>query len=183
MRYNRKLLFGLLILGLLSACTQTPEQRAKAATVLIITENTEIGTGSGFFVQPDKIVTNIHVVDNAKMVFVVGTKKVYNIEGVTGYAPEHDLVVLQVSGKGEPLELSEGQIGDEISVLGYPGGGYKVTAGKVHGIRSSDKQLRLVAKEFPKNREPVIVGGNSGGAYHKHEAAGYRRCRFLKRRF
>ena len=163
MKYNRKFLFGLLILGLLSACTQTPEQRAKDATVLIITESTEIGTGSGFFVQPDKIVTNIHVVDNAKMVFAVGTKKVYNIEGVIGYAPEHDLVIMQVSGKGEPLELGEGQIGDEISVLGYPGGGYKVTEGKVHGIRSSDKQLRLVAREFPKNREPVIVGGNSGG--------------------
>ena len=164
MTYHRKFLFGLLAFGfLLMSCTQAPEQRAKDATVLIITENTEIGIGSGFFVQPDKIVTNIHVVDNAKRVFVVGRKKVYNIEGVTGYAPEHDLVVLQVSGQGEPLELSEGQIGDKISVLGYPGGGYKVTEGKVHGIRNSDKELRLVAREFPKNREPVTVSGNSGG--------------------
>lgn len=166
MTYHRKFLLGLLAFGfLLMSCTQTPEQRAKAATVLIITGNADssIGTGSGFFLKPDKIVTNIHVVDNAKMVFVVGRKKVYNIEGVTGYAPEHDLVVLQVSGKGEPLELREGQIGDKISVLGYPGGGYKVTKGKVHGIRNSDKQLRLVAREFPKNREPVTVGGNSGG--------------------
>ena len=166
MTYHRKFLFGLLALGfLLMSCTQTPEQRAKAAIVLIIAGNADssIGNGSGFFVKPDKIVTNIHVVDNAKMVFVVGTKKVYNIEGVTGYAPEHDLVVLQVSGKGRPLELNEGQMGEPIRVLGYPGGGYKVTAGKVHGIRESDKQLRLTAREFPENRESVIVDGNSGG--------------------
>lgn len=165
MTYLRKFLLALITLGLLCSCTQTPQQRAKDATVLIIAGNADgtISSGSGFFVESDKIVTNIHVVDDAKMVFVVGRKKVYNIEGVTGYAPEHDLVVLQVSGKGKPLELSEGQIGEPMRVVGYPGGGYKVTAGKVHGILESDKQLRLAAREFPKNREPVIVGGNSGG--------------------
>ena len=81
MTYHRKFLFGLLVLGLLSACTQTPEQRAKAATVLIITGNMDIGTGSGFFVRPDKIVTNIHVVDDARMVFVVGEKKFTTLKG------------------------------------------------------------------------------------------------------
>ncbi|MXZ01252.1 tetratricopeptide repeat protein, partial [Candidatus Poribacteria bacterium] len=139
--------------------------RVKAATVLIIAGNSNgnISSGSGFFVKPDKIVTNIHVVDSAKMVFVVGRKKVYNVEGVTGYTPEHDLVVLQVSGKGKPLELNEGQIGEPMYVVGYPRGGYKITEGKVHGIRESDKQLRLTSREFPKNREPVVVSGNSGG--------------------
>ena len=148
MKYNGKFLCGLLALVLLFACTQTPEQRAKDATVLIITGKTDgtVGNGSGFFVEPDKIVTNIHVVASKRMVFAVGTKKVYNIEKVTGYNPERDLVVLQVSGKGKPLELGEGKKDEPIFAVGYPGGGYDRTEGTVHGIRESDKQLRLVAK-------------------------------------
>lgn len=166
MRHNKKSLFGLLVLGLLlSACTQTPQQRVKDATVLIIAANADgnIGSGSGFFVQPDKIATNIHVVAGKRMLFAVGTKKVYNIEKVAGYAPEHDLVILKVSGKGEPLELSEGKKDESISALGYPGGGYKVTEGTIHGIRKSDGKLRLVTKGFPENRDFVTLPGNSGG--------------------
>ncbi|MDE0089334.1 MAG: tetratricopeptide repeat protein [Candidatus Poribacteria bacterium] len=147
------------------ACTQTPEQRAKDATVLIIAGDADgtIGSGSGFFVESDKIATNIHVVAGRRMIFAVGTKKVYNIEGVTGYAPEHDLVILKVSGKGKPLELAEGKIGDPIFALGYPGGGYNRTEGTVHGIRWSDRQLRLVPEGFPENREMLRLHGNSGG--------------------
>lgn len=165
MTYNRKFLLGLLALVFLLACTQTPEQRAKDATVLIIAGDADgtIGSGSGFFVESDKIVTNIHVVAGRRMLFAVGTKKVYNIEGVTGYAPEHDLVILKVSGKGKPLELAEGKIGDPIFALGYPGGGYNRTEGTVHGIRGSDRQLRLVPEGFPENREMLRLHGNSGG--------------------
>lgn len=164
MTYSRKFLFGLLALGVLLSCTQTPQQRAENATVLIVIGNTDgsVGTGSGFFVERDEIATNIHVVDSG-MVFAVSRKKVYNIEAVTGYDLNRDLVVLKVSGKGTPLELSEGQIGKPIYVVGYPGGGYKVTKGKVHGIRKSDKRLRLVAKGFPNTSDDLITHGNSGG--------------------
>ncbi|MDE0469601.1 MAG: tetratricopeptide repeat protein [Candidatus Poribacteria bacterium] len=173
MRYNRKFSFSLLVLGFLISCTwaaaEIPEdilEAAKNATVLIITGNADssIKNGSGFFVEPDKIVTNIHVVAGKRMVFVVGTEKVYNIEKITGYDPERDLVVLEVSGESEPLELSKGKIGESIFVVGYPGGGYKVTEGKIHGIRNSDKELRLVSKGFPANKgDSLLAPGVSGG--------------------
>ena len=168
MRYDRKFLSGLLALVFLVACTQTPEQRAKEATVLIIAANADgnISSGSGFFVETDKIATNIHVVDSGRMLFAVGTKKVYNIEKVTGYDPERDLVVLKVSGKGKPLELGEGKIkkGDPIFAVGYPGGGYARTEGVIHGIRESDKELRLTTTDFPNKSEGAVTApGNSGG--------------------
>ena len=166
MRYNRKFLFGLLALVFLLSCTQTPEQRAKEATVLIIAGNADgsIGTGSGFFVEHDKIVTNIHVVGSARMVFAVGRKKVYNIENVTGYDPERDVVILKVSGKGKPLELNQGKIDESILAVGYPGGGYEVTEGTIHGIQGSNEQLRLVPQGFPVIRDnSVTSAGNSGG--------------------
>ena len=166
MTYSRKFLFALLILGILYSCTQTPEQRAKDATVLIVTGEADSGIshGSGFFIGRDKIATNIHVIAGARMVFAVGKTKVYNIEKVTGYDLDRDLVVLKVEGKGDPLEISDGKINEPIFVAGYPGGVYDVTKGKVHDIRNSDKQLRLVSEGFPENRRVSVVStGNSGG--------------------
>jgi tetratricopeptide (TPR) repeat protein len=166
MTYHRRYLLVLLILAFLCSCSQTPQQRAKDATVLIVAGNADgtVGSGSGFFVGRDKIVTNIHVVDSARMVFAVGTKRVYNVEKVIGYNPSFDVVILKVSGKGKPLELSDGQINEPIFVVGYPGGGYGVTKGRIHGIRNSDRQLWLTVEGFPKNKgDFVLVDGNSGG--------------------
>ena len=75
MTYNRKFLFGLLVLGFLLSCRQTPQQRAENGTVLIVVGNTDsnVGFGSGFFVERDKIATNIHLVDSG-MVFAIGRK-------------------------------------------------------------------------------------------------------------
>ena len=166
MTYNRKFLFGLLALVFLLGCTQTPKQRAKDATVLIVSGDADgsIWNGSGFFVERDKIATNIHVVAGARIVFAVGKTKVYNIEKITGYDIRRDLVVLKVKGKGNPLEISEAKINEPIFVTGYPGGTYDVTKGKVHDIRNSDKQLRLVPEGFPENHGTSVVStGNSGG--------------------
>ena len=78
--------------------------------------------GSGFFVTSDKIVTNIHVLAGKPDFFVSGIdpKTTYQIEGVVGFDPEHDLVMLQVKSEGTPLRLSKGRIGDQIFVAGYP---------------------------------------------------------------
>ena len=175
MKHNRKFLFGLLAFTfLLSACTSTPQQivdteiskqvaeKARNATVLIVDGNADgdSGNGSGFFAAPDKIVTNIHVVADAKIVFAVGRKKVYNIEKVIGYDPKYDLVILKVLGEGNPLTFGDAKIGDSIFAVGYPDGGYDRIEGTVHGIRKSDNKLRLTFKNFPANS---LVGGNSGG--------------------
>ena len=175
MKLNRKSILNLLVLGLLLpgmwgllqvANAEIPEQvveKARNATVLIVRGNADassIGNGSGFFVAPDKIVTNIHVVDDAAMVFAVSPEAVYNIESVIGYDLKYDLVILKVSGESEYFSLDEGQIGEQVFAVGYPGGGYKVTEGMVHGIRSSNGELRLTSS----NEDPILAPGNSGGA-------------------
>lgn len=165
MKHNRKPLLSLLALGFLLSCTQAPKQIAENATVLIVHKNADgsIGHGSGFFVKSDEIVTNIHIVVDSTIVFAVGTKNVYTITGVVGSEPEQDLVILQVSGKGKPLSLGNGRIGEEVFAVGYPGGGYKVTEGTIHNIRA--QELLLVSK----NGGPVLAQGNSGGPVLNHE--------------
>ena len=168
MRYNGKFLFGLLALGILLSWTQNSKsnqqmsekvnEKVKKATVRI--ENTTGGWGSGFFIEPDKIVTNIHVIQGPQGVYVKDIKNTpYYIESVITSDPEHDLVILKVSGKGKHLELSQGQIEGRIFAAGYPkdkAKEYELKEGTIRNIWNNSKQLQLVL-----NSE--LMEGMSGG--------------------
>ena len=190
MTYHRKFLFGLLVLGLLAACTQTPQQqlsekvkeKIKHATVHVQTDIVNNRGGSGFFVASDKIVTNIHVLAGKPEIFVsvVGPETTYHIEGVVGFDPEHDLVILQVKPEGTPLRLGRGKINDQIFAAGYPAVKQKVTktnnsnlrrykqeykgdaAGTIHKIWNEGKQLKVVSNSEDSGLSP-LTSGNSGG--------------------
>jgi tetratricopeptide (TPR) repeat protein len=181
MTYNRKFLFGLLALGLLLSCTQQMskevKEKIKTATVHVRVK-VNGGGASGFFVAPDKIVTNIHVIAGKQDISVISTKTTYEIKEVIGFDPEHDLVVLQVKPKGTdlppegtPLHLGRGKIGDQIFAAGYPGQKYNLTEGTIYDIWNKGKQLRLVSKGALSNskdsvppRLSPLISGNSGGA-------------------
>ena len=171
MKHNKKSVY-LLILGFLLfyswipqqiADTHIPQQiveKGRNSTVLLVRLGAnDLGSGSGFFVEPDKIVTNIHVVATGTIVLAVGTETVYTIEGVIASDPKQDLVILKVLGQGEPLPLASGQIGDPVFVVGYPAGGYKIGENAIHGIRNSDKQIRFIQNY----KGTMIAPGNSGG--------------------
>ena len=128
-------LFCSLTLGILQSCTQTPEQMAEKAlhssTVRLTMKNTNdehLGSGSGFFVTRDEIVTHISVVAGATNVEaeLVSKGKKYTIEGVTGFDTDNNLVILKVTGKGAKfLELGNSKEvpeGASVHVLGYLGG-------------------------------------------------------------
>ncbi|MDE0482457.1 MAG: trypsin-like peptidase domain-containing protein [Candidatus Poribacteria bacterium] len=162
MKQNSKFLWISLVLTVLLSCTQNLEQiteKVRNATVRIIDD--ESGEGSGFFIAPDKIVTNIHVLAGDQSVNVYGSDGTKIVDqanqdsvSVIGYDPAHDLVILQVLNKqkGTPLSLSTSRIGEPIFVTGYKDGKYKVTGGIVYSI--NDKRIRHDAK---------TSGGRSGG--------------------
>ena len=172
---NRKSLLSLLVFVILLSCTrdpqQIPEKTSVPATVLesekirnstlpVLSRQADSrSVGSGFFVGPNKIATNIHVVAGADPIsaHVKDKGTIWSIQGVTAFDVKNDLVILKISGKGAPLPLSDSntvEIGDPIAVVGYPGGRYKVEEGTVHDIRNSDKWLKMKANTY---------GGNSGG--------------------
>ena len=129
-------------------------------SLLIRTNGTGAGIGSGFFVEEDLIATNIHVIAGATSISIelFGTTNTkFDIVGVTAFDPKNDLVTLKVTGKGTPLPIGDSDLtqpGDVAQTVGYPRGKYKVTAGTVHSIRNSDKWMRMEFK---------AIGGNSGG--------------------
>ena len=94
----------------------TPQEIAKRAlnaTVLLIMKDSNgevLGTGSGFFVQPNQIATNYHVIEEATSgtAKLVGKEIVYAIEGTSAMDVEHDLAIIRVSASDVlPLPLGD----------------------------------------------------------------------------
>lgn len=128
-------------------------------------------TGSGFFINKNgEIITNAHVVDQAKSVYIqipsLG-KHQFKVD-VIGVSPDRDIALLKVDG--QDLEAIKKEIGDirhlslgdsdlvrradEIMTLGYPLSqqGLKSTVGVVSG-----RESHLIQIDAP------INPGNSGG--------------------
>ena len=157
----------LLFCGIPVVNAQTPQQIAKkalAATVLLVMEDTNgelLGYGSGFFVQPNQIATNFHVIEGAAQGTAkpVGKQTVYAIEGVTAMNEKHDLAILQVSSSDvQPLPLGDSndavEIGDTVYVAGNPKGFFEGTFsdGIISAVRGDSTSKR------PQMTAPVSSG-------------------------
>ncbi len=104
-------------------------EKALAATVYLEMKDTNgktLGIGSGFFVKPNIIATNYHVIEGATKgtAKLVGKSTTYNIEGVTASDKDNDLALLKVTASGtKPLSLGDSdtvKIGATVYVAGNP---------------------------------------------------------------
>ena len=136
----------------------------KAATVILIVNAADrtIGNGSGFFVQPNLIVTNVHVLAGIQgepytwEVRSVNQPTRYTIKGVVASDPEHDLVVLKVEGKeAEVLQLADSdsvKFGEQVIAVGTHRSIHKNALGKIiEGTvsRITDDFFRVKATLLP----------------------------------
>ena len=162
MKASRISLLSLLTLAVLFSCARAPQQGVeifeKSVDFTAVRVEGRHGAASGFFVEPDKIATNIHVVAHPGPVFIKSAdkKKIWTVEGVTAFDVKNDLVILKIAGEGTPSPLGDSDavaIGDTAIATGYPGGKYKVTEGVVHRVRSNDRWLQM---------EIALSSGSSG---------------------
>ena len=133
------------------------------------------GAASGFFVEPDKIATNIHVVAHPGPIFIKSAdkKKIWTVEGVTAFDVKNDLVILKVKDEGTPLPLTDSdalRIDQPVFAVGNSGGEYKITEGNVHSVRNSDKWIRLKIHTSLGNSGSAIL--NSEGQVIGVDASG-----------
>ena len=164
-------LAGFLLSPLFSSVgnAQTAQQIAKKAfgsTVLLVMEDSNsqpIGLGSGFFVKPHQIATNLHVVEGAASGYakLVGQKTKYDIRGISAIDKKRDLVILNVSAFGkQPLPLDDSDtvlVGETVYAVGNPHGlEGTFSQGIISSVRTvgTDKLLQLTAPISP---------GSSGG--------------------
>ena len=145
----------------------------KAATVQIGSLSVEgpPTLGSGFFIGPDLIVTNIHVVNQRSFDGAVSVAKLvdkptwYTIKGVMTSDPKRDLVILKVAKveSENPPILSLGdsdtvKMGDNIIAIGNPRQGSKFVQGDV-----SKGTISRRTSHFFRVKATNIRYGYSGG--------------------
>ena len=67
----------------------------------------ESSQGSGFFVEPNLVVTNSHVVQGARKLIVrTHDGKQFTVESVPANDSKHDLAILKIWGAGQPLRIA-----------------------------------------------------------------------------
>jgi tetratricopeptide (TPR) repeat protein len=143
-------------------------RRVKPAVVSIITYDAKGGalmTGSGFFVRPGEVVTNLHVIEGARRVEIRtldGKGRTYPVTGALAVDEEGDLAVLGVDlppDRARSLELSTAlpEEGESVFVIGNPlrleG---SVSNGIVSAVREVPNLGNIVQTTAP------ISQGNSG---------------------
>ena len=148
-----------LICGTPLADAQTAQQIAKKAfdsTVLLIMEDANgqpVGLGSGFFVKPQQIATNLHVVEGSASGYakLVGQKTKYEIVGVSAIDRKRDLAILNVAAFGG---------------TGTPAGRQRYCFGRRNCLRCG-KPARFGRDVFARNRQrcPNCWNGQVDPAY------------------
>lgn len=107
-------------------------------------EDNTTGGGSGFFIEPDKIVTNIHVLPDGTIVNVrcQKTGTTYTVEGVIAYDDINDLAVLKITETATPFPLGDSRKvrkGHTVSLVSYREEDGNQVDGTVDIIRNSGK--------------------------------------------
>ncbi len=127
-----------------------------------VTIETDIGLGSGFFVAPNIIATNFHVIEGATQAscYLNNSTTKYKIEGYLAADKSVDLILLQVSTLNKPAILFADESvspGQALYVIGSPKGlPATISDGIVSGMRDFEG-YKLIQMTAP------ISPGSSGG--------------------
>jgi tetratricopeptide (TPR) repeat protein len=143
-------------------------KRVKPAVVAIATYDADgepLMTGSGFFLRPGEVVTNLHVIRGAKRCEVKtldGKGKVFPVAGTLAVDEEGDLALLSVDMPRERPRASEiaealPDEGESIFVIGNP---LKLEGSVTDGIVSAVREVPNVGKII--QITAPISHGNSG---------------------
>jgi S1-C subfamily serine protease len=137
----------------------------------------EEAVGTGFIIDGERIVTNAHVVSNARFVTVEKEDDPHKYTATVQFiAHDCDLAVLKVNEPGffvdtTPLELGGiPEIESTVSAYGYPVGGDRmsVTEGIVSRIDFQTYTHSLVDSHLAIQISAAINPGNSGGPVLQH---------------
>ena len=124
--------------------------------------------GTGFFIAPDMLVTNIHVVVRAKTIaakqFDGKEPALYTIEGVTAFDAKNDLVVLKVAEEcATPLSIGNSddlQVGDSVCTVTYANAECKHIKGTISRSGTNDKFHQIKTQLSPGNSGGPVLNNN-----------------------
>jgi len=149
----------------------TPGARRAAASVVRVL-GTACGlsvAGSGWAAAPELVVTAAHVVAGQRDTAVdrgEGSRRL--AAEAVAFDARNDLAVLRVTGLGAtPLRLGEGERGEPVAILGYPGGGGLTSAagrvGRTVTVLTEDAYGAGPVRRRVTSLRGNVRKGNSGG--------------------
>ncbi len=180
--------FALVFVSSAAAQTSVDEAERGIVRVVVILQTSEgrmlYGSGSGFVVAPNLVVTNAHVVAAARQQAEYGIAIVppqgdgLLPANIIRYSPLTELALLEFRGGPEmtPLTIStvEPRAGDGVVALGYPDVDYQGATGadllrpsppsRTSGAIASLRDRAPTGDQIPTiNHQAIISSGSSGG--------------------
>jgi S1-C subfamily serine protease len=125
---------------------------------------TDVAQGSGFFIAPEYIVTNAHVLSGAKYARVLTYDGNSRYSKLIGYDTNMDIALLKINENYPKLDLANSddiKVGEKVIALGNPLGlSFTATEGIVSALnRKGDNGLNAYIQT-----DVSLNPGNSGGA-------------------
>jgi serine protease Do len=122
------------------------------------------GTGTGFYVAPDRVVTNSHVAHACDVRTVGnGTEGNQVIATMVADDPADDLALLAVDAPAEPASFETElytETGRGLAVIGYPAHGLAVRLAELSPVTARQADMLAERPNYPFNGE--VHPGNSG---------------------
>ena len=135
---------------------------------VVVVYNPQGSVGSGFFIRPDLVLTNYHVIENSKFVEM----KLYDGQETFGKVVKTDvrldLALVRVQQRGKPVRLYRRRtvdLGVASEAIGHPNGlNFSITRGIVSALRKLPSTYAPGGKEsLFVQTDTAINPGNSGG--------------------
>lgn len=139
-------------------------------SVVVVYNNNNSSLGTGFFIKPDVVLTNWHVVDGAKFVEMKMYDKQETFGKVLAQDVRLDLALVKVQSRGKPVKFYTKKtidLGATVEAIGHPKQlEFSITRGVISALRRK-KTINLgggggKAVLFIQTDAP-INSGNSGG--------------------
>ncbi len=124
--------------------------------------------GSGFYVTPDLVMTNYHVVKESRLVEMRLSNGQETFGRVEGSDVRLDLALIRVQNRGKPVQFYEGNnldLGGQLEVIGHPRGAmFSLTRGVVSAVRRAPSINGVGGQPFWQVQYDAATSpGNSGG--------------------
>lgn len=150
-------------------------KRVKPAVVSIVTYDSSgeaLMTGSGFFVKPGQVVTNLHVIrgaTRAEIKTLDGKGRIYPVAGVLDVDEEGDLALMSIDMPGErpratALATELPDEGEPIFVIGNP---LKLEGSVSDGIVSAVREVPNVGRII-QITAPISHGNSGSPVFNLH---------------
>lgn len=144
--------------------TASVEEIVASAVDAVVQIETPNGRGTGFFVAPDTLLTNVHVIGSRSSVTIKRASGQTTTARVTTTAPTFDIAVLRVSNADRSTAILpmgsalNARVGQDVIAIGSALGTLQntVTRGIVSAVRQSGRAVLV-------QTDAAINPGNSGG--------------------